>query len=275
MANKSSFTKAKEKSIEKIVISSKSSKGTSVLYGQYVDRDGTVLTLINNGRSIVSGQLSPGQTQFNIRLDAGRKFELVYDKNDPVENKIAEFFLNHPFCEVEGGFNKNFQRDLFLVQFHYQLISDDYDDLMKRLDVANKIMSMSQTERVDACFALGGDPRNTSAKELVLELIGDTLEGLATNNPNAFLKYYSSNVTDRNIIINARKALSYGLITNKAGVYDVNGRSIGSSLQDIYNLFASDSELYDNYIVTQIKKLDDSQPVISDISENDIPESLK
>ncbi len=275
MATKSKFNAPKEKSIEKIIISPKNQKGTAVLYGSYTFRDGRMLTLINNGRAVTSAPLQPGQVQFNIRMEAGRSFELVYDKNDPVQSEVANFFMNHPFCEVDGGENPNFQRDLFLVQFHYQIINEDFSDLMSRLDIANKVVAMTEQERIDLCFAMGGDPRNTSAKELILELIGDTLEGLATNNIKSFNRYYETNVTDRNIITNARKSLTYGLITNKAGAYEVNGRVVGSSMQDIYNLFASDSELYENYIVNKITQLEAKEVKISDVNSEDIPASLK
>lgn len=263
--------------IRKILLSSKSPKGTYTLQGSYYDKVSRKhLYVVENGKRVISDFENDGSyKQFDVLLSDGAIYTLEYDDTNKYELAVVDFYLNHPLVMTANHENPNFLNPLFTCVLQHKLIDNEIENLNENLDVALKCLDLSFEEKHDLAFALGIDARGLTHRELVSRLIGSNLAGEAITRKNVFNHYYHSIDSDRKVRVYVNKAISLGIIKIENGYFRVGGRTVGSQERDVIDFCNSDKEFFYGFLVPEVDKhIDTPDKKLNDFSETDVTDVI-
>jgi hypothetical protein len=261
--------------LRKILLSSRSPKGTYTLQGAYYDKVSRKhLYCVENGKRIISDFEQDGSfKQFDVLLNDGAIYTLEYEDSNPYELAVVDFYMNHPLVLSEGHDNPNLINALFTLVLQHKIIDNEVAKLGENFDTALKCMSLSFEEKYDLAFALGIDARSLSHKELISRLVGPNLTGEAIVRKNVFDYFYNAVDSDKKVKVYANKAITLGLIKYESGFYRVGGRTLGPTERDVVDMCNSDKDLFYGFIVPEVDKAV-TQPAknLDDMTKSDITE---
>lgn len=242
----------------KIILRTTFLKGSATLQGEYKDRDGKMYYLTDGGRKVKSA-ITAADLIYNPRVEAGHDLKINCDES------VRKFYMNHPSIMSKGYVNPNAAgAPRFEVVETEEVTRQDYDKILHGIEIANKVIALSPQEKQEAAFALGIDPRGMGDRELLINLVGLNLNGLAILNSGIFNDYYSVSNPKRLALVFAHKAVKYGLVQLESGQYTVGGRVLGASVQDIASLSTADPEFFESYIVANVTSKDGNTTVEDD-----------
>jgi hypothetical protein len=252
-------------------------RGSLYLQGSYVDSDNTTRTLIDKGRRVVTGMLQPEQIPQGYRIDANSHKEIEISDSESGK-AVLNWLKNHPMVFTPGYKNPNITvKPMFELFIQSERIATDFRNIQEKLIVVDIVRKMSIEEMQDLCFALGGDPRNTSNEGVYIDLIGTSLNGRAVSKPIETLNFLKLKRSESVAMVYAQKAIRYGLAVKDTGVYKINNRTLGANAEQLASAFRADADLFDGYIKPEIDKLDKSGIVAGEhlFDPMVIPEDLR
>jgi hypothetical protein len=252
-----------------------STKGNVTIVGSYRDRDSDKEYFLNHSGKKVLTSIDETDRVFQHTFQDGYPLIITLDVEDFAQKAVIDFWKKHPLIKTEGFNNRNFISEQFLFEIKEEKVSSDYDALMSKLETVSIISNMNLLERFNLCFALGGDPRDMSEKELYLNLVGMTLGGIAIAKREEVRNFINIKQNEKEATIYANKAVSYGVITKEQSVYKVGGRNLGASIDSVYAMLLSDNDLFENYIKPEVDKREKEQIIVSNLDkELEIPEEI-
>lgn len=244
--------------IRKLLIEAVVPKGSTTLVGQYYDRQArTNVYLVENGKKVLSEQEYNGEMVYNIVIEDGITYSHEYDDTMQEELLTVEFFKNHPLCRVVGSKNPNLVNALFTVKIHHEVVEKDITYLINNLKSSLEVLKLSFREKYDLCFALGLDPREKTHKDLILMLVGPTLNGKAITDSEVLNFYMTGVESERKARVYANKAILSGIINKEGTFYKVGGRTLGATEKDVVDMCISDKEFFLSYVVPEVDRLND------------------
>jgi hypothetical protein len=250
-------------------------RGNVSIVGSYRDKDTDREYFLNSSGKKVTTSLEEGDKIFQHAFLNGAPLTIIIDTDDFSQKAVIDFWKKHPLVKTDGFRNKNFIAEQFKFLIREEQVSIDYDALVSKLEVISIVSGMTTFERFNLCFALGGDPREMNEKEVFLYLIGLTLTGIAIAKKEEVKNFITIKHLEREATIYANKAVSYGVISKEGSVYKVGGRNLGSSIDSVYAMILSDSDLYENYIKPEVDKREKEEIVVANLeNELDIPEEI-
>lgn len=250
----------------------KRTRGTATLVGSYKDRNtDKEMHLLSSGKKVVSA-LSEKDRIFQHSFEEGYPLTLKFNEEDFQDKNVIDFWKNHPLVETEGYNNTNLVAAQFTFEIKEEKIRVDYDVLIEKLSVVSLITSMDETERRDLSFSLGSDPRNMSSKEIMLHLIGLTLNGIGIAKRSEVQLFSKIKGLEKDALVYANKSVQYNIVSKEGSVYKIAGRTLGTDIDSVKSMIMSDSELFENYIKPEVDKVEEFKPKEKEL---DIPEEIK
>jgi hypothetical protein len=252
-----------------------STKGNVTIVGSYRDRDSDKEYFLNHSGKKVLTSIDETDRVFQHTFQDGFPLTITLDVEDFAQKAVIDFWKKHPLVRTEGFNNRNFISEQFIFEIKEEKVSSDYEALMSKLETVSIISNMNLLERFNLCFALGGDPRDMSEKELYLNLVGMTLGGIAIAKRDEVRNFINIKQNEKEAAVYANKAVSYGVIAKEQSVYKVGGRNLGASIDSVYAMLLSDNDLFENYIKPEVDKREKEQIIISNLDkELEIPEEI-
>lgn len=252
-----------------------STKGNVTLVGSYRDKDTDKEFFLNYSGKKVLTSIEETDRVFQHTFQDGYPLTIILDLDDFAQKSVIDFWKKHPLVKTDGFSNKNFISEQFHFVIKEEKISTDYDALLSKLETVSIVSNMNLLERFNLCFALGGDPRDMSEKELYLYLIGLTLNGIAIAKKDVVKTFINIKQNEKEATVYANKAISYGVISKEGSIYKVGGRNLGASVDSVYAMLLSDNELFENYVKPEVDKREKDQLIIENLDkELEIPEEI-
>jgi len=252
-----------------------STKGNVTLVGSYRDRDTDKEYFLNHSGKKVLTSIEETDRIFQHTFQDGFPLTISLDGDDFAQKAVIDFWKKHPLIKTDGFLNRNFISEQFYFVIKEEKVSNDYEALLDKLETVSIISNMNLLERFNLCFALGGDPRDMSEKELYLNLIGLTLNGIGIAKREDVKTFTSIKQNEKEATIYANKAVSYGVISKEGSVYKVGGRNLGASIDSVYAMLLSDNDLFENYVKPEVDKREKDQLIIENLDkELEIPEEI-
>ena len=250
-------------------------KGSVTIVGSYRDKDSDKEYFLNHSGKKVLTSIEETDRVFQHTFQDGYPLTITLDVEDFAQKAVVDFWKKHPLVRTDGFLNRNFISEQFLFVIKEEKVANDYEALMSKLETVSIVSNMNLLERFNLCFALGGDPRDMSEKELYLNLIGMTLNGIAVAKREDVKNFISIKQNEKEASVYANKAVSYGVISKEGSVYKVGGRNLGASIDSVYAMLLSDNELFENYVKPEVDKREKDQLIVSNLDkELEIPEEI-
>lgn len=245
--------------IRKLLIDPVIPKGSFVLTGEYKDKKSRKnLYLVEEGRKVVTDYEVDDYRIHTIHIADGQPVTIEYDDSIKSELAIVDFLKNHPLCSTEGYVNPNLVRSMFNIRLAHEKIELDLESMERNMENALKVLSMSFEDKYNLAFALGLNPKGMTHSELVINLVGANLTGLAIREHNTFNIFYNSMDSNKKAYVYANKAVALGIVTSSNGYFKVGGRTIGTSVKDVVDLCLSDKEFFNGFIVPEVNRNDEA-----------------
>lgn len=250
-------------------------RGNVTLVGSYRDKETDKEFFLNHSGKKVLTSLDETDRVFQHTFQDGYPLTITLDVEDFAQKAVIDFWKKHPLIKTDGFSNKNFISEQFHFIIKEEKVAIDYETIMSKLETVSIVSNMNLLERFNLCFALGGDPRDMSEKELYLSLIGLTLNGIAVAKREEVKNFISIKQNEKEATVYANKAVSYGVIKKEGSVYKVGGRNLGSSIDSVYAMLLSDNDLFENYVKPEVDKKEKEQLVIENLDkELEIPQEI-
>ena len=251
-------------------------RGNVTIVGSYKNRNtDKEVFLLSSGKKVVT-TLGETERVYQYTFESGFPLEIILDEDDFAEKAVIDFWKNHPLVFTDGYTNPNLIAQHFKFEIKNEKIRVDYDSLIGKLEVVSEVSNMDFANQFNLAFALGGDPRGMSEKELYLYLVGLTLNGIAVARRDFVKAYLATRQNEKVATIYANKAISYGIITKDQSVYKVAGQNAGTSIDSVIALILTNSDLFDNYIKPEVDKYDKEEIMkFETVDSLEIPEELK
>jgi hypothetical protein len=250
-------------------------RGNVSIVGSYRDKDTDKEYFLNSSGKKVTTSLEEGEKVFQHTFLSGAPLTIIIDADDFSQKAVIDFWKKHPLVKTDGFKNKNFIAEQFTFSIREEQVSINYEALVSKLEVISIVSSMTTLERFNLCFALGGDPRDMNEKETFLYLIGLTLTGIAIAKKEEVKNFVTIKHLEREATVYANKAVSYGVVAKEGSVYKVGGRNLGSSIDSVYAMILSDSDLYENYIKPEVDKKEKEELIVGNLeNELELPEEI-
>ena len=241
---------------KEVLIYSNKERGNITLFGSYKDnKNDRDLYLLAGGKKVVTN-LDLSERLFSYTFEAEGSYSFSYDEDTPQDLAVLDFWKNHPLVSTEGYENPNFVKEEFYLVEKDEQIRVAFEELESKLSVVAKINGMSPQKQYDMVFAMGGDARGMSPREVYLHIIGESLDGLALNEFERTQDFMNINMNEKEALIYANKAIQYNIIKMEGSVYKIGGKNAGMDIDSVVSFLLADDEMYRNYIKPQVDKKD-------------------
>lgn len=252
-----------------------STRGSVTIVGSYKDKDTDKEYFLNSSGKKVMTSIEESDRIFQHTFQDGYPLTITIDSDDFSQKAVIDFWKKHPLVQTDGFLNRNFISEQFKFVIKEEQVLNDYNALLSKLEIVSIVSSMSMVERFNLCFALGGDPRNMSEKEVYINLIGMTLGGIAIARKEDVKNFITVRQVEREASIYANKAVSYGIVVKEGSVYKVGGRNLGTTIDSVCAMILADTDLFENYIKPEVDKKEKEEIFVGNFdSELEIPEDL-
>ncbi len=215
------------------------------------------------------------------------KYESDPSKQNPldkIKQGVVDFFWkNHPMVKVNGQIVKDLNGTIITVAPMFNMVNftdksiDDVRTWRDKLEVCQKVNEMSYDQKKDLMHYYGVNPKGKTENELILTL-ANFESGLALNinEIDNFKKIFiNKGESDKDIIINIRKALSYNIIQEKSAEgrnsYYLGETFLGTAFNDIISFCKREENIYQEYIVRQVESKEEKPKVVEPVAENPKP----
>ena len=251
-------------------------RGSITIVGSYRDRKtDKEKFLLSNGKKVVTA-LDEKDRVFQHTFESGYPLTFNFDENDFQDAAVIEFWKNHPLIKTEGFENPNFVAEQFLFEIKEEKVRVEHEALMSKLKAVHIMSVMTDKERRDLTFALGSDPRGMSPKEVYLNLIGLTLNGIGIAKRDSVFVYNQVRGAERIATIYANKAVQLGIVKQEGVIYKIGGRNLGTSVDAVISAILADNELFENYIKPEVDRVEkDELAQMETVGELEIPKELE
>jgi len=217
---------------------------------------------------LVEQKDKPRPPQRLIKFDKNnRSLEYSYETDEKLQNAIdkkiqmsvIDFWKNHPMVTTNGksvpGVTKHPMFDI--VNANDKSLGE-----LKRwkeiLSVANKINELNYQDKVNIAYYFGENPQSLTENELIMRLANfETGICISEGEIDSFLRIWVRNEdSDKDMIVNARKALNYNIIEEKSSdgknSYYLGETFLGTCFPDILSYCKREEKIYQDYIVRQV-----------------------
>ena len=245
--------------MSKITLIPASRKGGYLFTGSYLDKKtNTTRFLVQKADNTFDVVTNVGSDQrvFKHNFVNGSAYSFDVDTGLADGKEVVLFFKNHPFVFCPGHENHNAQSPLLELVIADEKINNEFSDLMERLEIVHEVLNMDFDQKEDLCWALQIDPSNMSEKEMIVQLLGANLSGAAIQNRGAAIAYRKMREQERIATIYANKAIKHGIANNEHNVFTIAGQNCGPNVQTMTAVFLSNDDLYRNYVVPEIDRIE-------------------
>lgn len=251
-------------------------RGSITIVGSYRDRKtDKEKFLLSNGKKVVTA-LDEKDRVFQHTFESGYPLTFSFDESDFQDAAVIEFWKNHPLIKTDGFENPNFVAEQFLFEIKEEKVRVEHEALMSKLKAVHIMSVMTDKERRDLTFALGSDPRGMSPKEVYLNLIGLTLNGIGIAKRDSVFVYNQVRGAERIATIYANKAVQLGIVKQEGVIYKIGGRNLGTSVDAVISAILADNELFENYIKPEVDRVEkDELAQMETVGELEIPKELE
>jgi hypothetical protein len=251
-------------------------RGNVTIVGSYKNRNTDKEVFLSTSGKKVLTTLNENERVFQYTFESGYPLEIILDEDDFAEKAVIDFWKNHPLIFTDGYTNPNLIAEHFKFEIKNEKIKVEYDSLIGKLEVVSEVSAMSFADQFNLAFALGGNPRSMTEKELYLYLVGLTLNGIAVARRDFVKTFLSTRQNEKVATIYANKAISYGIVTKDQSVYKVAGQNAGTTVDSVVALIMTNSDLFENYIKPEVDKFDKNEIMqFETVAILEIPEELK
>lgn len=267
--------------MSKITITPRNRKGGFFFTAAYLDKEsGRNKHLIKrpDNTFVVVTNVGSDQKVFSHNFTMGQSLTIQVDLGTSDGKEVAKFFRGHPHLLCVGHKNPNSVQVLADVVVGDDKVNAEFDDLMERLGIASDVLTMDLEEKEALCWALQIDPHEMSEKEILVTLLGPQLNGAAIANRGAAIAYGKLVEKEKVATLYANKAVRNNIASLENGVYMIAGTNCGSSIQTIVNVLLSNDDMYRNYVIPEIDKIEREKRkrvTRTVIADGEIPETLK
>lgn len=251
-------------------------RGNVSVVGSYRNREtDKEMFLLSSGKKVVTS-LDETDRVFNYTFEEGYPLTIILNDEDFSEKMVIDFWKNHPLVETDGYVNPNMVSAQFKFEIKSEKVRVEYDELVGKLTAVAKVSEMSYEEQINLGFALGLDPRGMTDKEIYLQLIGLTLNGMAIAKKEEVFRYLTVKSIERVATDYAHKAITYGIVSKEGSVYKIAGRNAGTTKDAVISLILSDSEMFENYIKPEVDKMDANSILqYNTLDPSELPDEIK
>lgn len=214
-----------------------------------------------------------GSVVLTYKYESDPKLQNNLDKRK--EEAVKIFWGQHPMVTVNGQVVKNKVGQIITTAPMFNMINEIDKSIEQikswrdKLAICRCIDEMSYNEKVNCFHYYGQNPKNKTENDLVLKLakfatVEDPTEGICLhpveieNFKRIFLNKESS---DKDVIINARKALFLGIIQERStegrNSYYLGETLMGTAFMDIVSYCKREEKVYNDYILRQINDKED------------------
>lgn len=196
-----------------------------------------------------------------------RKLEYTYESDEKlqtgidkkIEMTVRDFWKNHPMINPNGhpilGINTHIMFNM--VDFTDKSINE-IKIWRDKLAIATKVNELSYDDKANICYYYGENPQGSTENDLTLRL-ANFVDGICYKEDamSSFIKIWiKSENSDKDVIINARKALSLHVIEEKSydgkNSYYLGETFIGTCFNDIVAYCLREEKIYNDFIVRQV-----------------------
>lgn len=201
-----------------------------------------------------------GATILTYKYETDPALQSALDKKK--ESAVEHFWKQHPMCTTSGkvSYNKSGELLTKAPMFNIVNFTDKSIAAIKvwrdTLAIGTKLNEMSFDEKVDLFHYYGLSPKGKTENELTLEL-GNFETGLCVKDADNFKKIWmGSGESDKDLIVNIRKALALNIIQEKStegrNSYYLGETFLGTAFNDILAYCKREEKVYNDYIVRQV-----------------------
>ena len=253
-------------------------KGNVSIVGSYRDKKtDKEMYLMMSGKKVVT-MLEESDRVYQYTFEEGFPLTLNLDNEDFQEKAVIQFWKNHPLVFTDGYVNPNLIAQQFKFEIKEERIQNEFNELIGRLECIGQVSSMSYEEQMNLAFALGSNPRNMSAMEVYLHLVGLTLNGIAIARKDYVKNYLGVRSNERSATVYANKAITYGIVEKDGPVFKVGGRNAGTSVDSVVAAMLSDVDMFENYVKPEVDRMEKAEMVETKTNIEDsleLPSELK
>ncbi len=266
----------------KITLSSNKPKGGNAFSGSYKTGDKHWFLVEDVDGKRVTHKLEAGDRVFSRVFQPETVVSFEIPEGD---NRILDFFKNHPHVMTEGYQNKNFKPSVpsFRLDVPDERVEHQYKQLQQKVFVVDKVRTLSYEDMIDLAFALGGNPRDKEGslyqpKEVFTYLIGQQLDGLACKNVDRCISVWKLSKVEKAASVYAHKAIRYGIVSHEGGVYKTANVTLGSTIEQVIAHFKADADVFNNYIRPEVDLKEKEGLALREdrvFDPKDLPEDLR
>lgn len=193
------------------------------------------------------------------------------DSNDAYDKRRKElvevFFAEHPLMTRNGKPTKFTKSAMYDMHSEQEKSNDQYESWVENLKVMNRLNEMDELELRNAMYYYGVEPGRRSKSELIIKL-GDVPNGLAivdvdyATKKSNFISMFSNEKAEqeKQYIVNMRKALMNGIISNKMdgnrSNYYHGTTFVGTSFNDLIAYAKREDRIYKEHIMPRLEEMD-------------------
>ena len=222
----------------------------------YYDTELKRTTALLSNFEITQATLKPDDVVHSFRFSK-QNFEINLSINEDLQGfekprRMIEHLEKHPQVKCDHIPNKVLQTEMFELINITRSILTNYDKLLLKNEIYNKVLPMSIEQLEHLVYTFGGTPTGKIREEIIMELLNYET-GLLMLNPNKFLSSLNNN--DEDIRGNVNKAIELKVIEKKDLLYYLNDQVIGHSSDECILYFKNNPQVYDKYILPKIGEL--------------------
>jgi hypothetical protein len=194
------------------------------------------------------------------------------------ENKrrvVEEFWKGHPLFVVNGRPHSNTKDAVFNIIDMPALINERSDEWEMARKIMNLLAESDTSTLLDMHYWYLQTPVGKSRKELILDILS-LKGGLAygVDRMKEFLASWEGPASaDREVRVNAQKAISLGIITKREDGtrtnYYYGSEFVGTEISDIIAYFKRDEKVYKDFVVRKIAEVEPVKKTETDSAQMD------
>lgn len=200
--------------------------------------------------------------------------------------RVVEFYMLHPLCTPLIGKNPNLISAHFSIENTANKVRETVKNIELKGKVYNRVNSMTLAQKLAVACWIGINPKDIrSHSQLYSALLDDATGALVTgekthngkNIPTAkyFLDVYNADDANIEMLVTARRAVTYGIIEKKDGNYYISGAFAGATEETLIDYLRLNTDIYEGYVQSEVNKrgvkgIEDDMNVTEPVKEEQV-----
>lgn len=202
-----------------------------------------------------------GSSVLTYKYESDPSKQNNFDKRK--EYAVKVFWGQHPLVTTNGAMSNTTKLAVFDIVNLTDKSAISIQTWKDKLEVANAINEMSYEEKVNLFHYYGENPKGKTENDLTLTLANfENGTCLGEDELENFIKLFiKKENSDKDIIINIRKALSWNIIQEKTtegrNSYYLGETFLGTAFNDIIAFCKREEKIYADFIIRQVSEKED------------------